>query len=117
MASPSPAATLDANQAELLRRYDTNHDGKLDETELAAAHENMLKEGDKGGRRGKVRAELLKRFDKNGDGQLDETERAEMRKYFLGRFDKNGDGRLDEEERAAMREEFKAQAKALKLKN
>ena len=117
MAPAAPPAALDANQAELLRRYDTNHDGKLDEAELASAHEKMLKEGaGGGGRRGRVRAELLKRFDKNGDGELDQAERADMRKYFLTRFDKNGDGRLDEEERAAMREEFKAQAKALKLK-
>jgi hypothetical protein len=101
-ASPVPPSSLDANQAE-----------------LAAAHENMLKENanPQGGRRARLRAAVLKRFDKNGDGQLDEAERAEVRKYFLGRFDTNGDGRLDEDERAAMREEFKAEAKAQKLKN
>jgi len=115
-AAPPPA--LDAGQAELLRRYDTNHDGKLDEAELAAAHEHMLKDGAAGkGQGGRFRAEMIKRFDTNGDGQLDETERAAMRKYLLARFDKNGDGRIDEDERAAAREEFKARAKELKLKN
>lgn len=115
---PTPSAAITANEAELLQRYDTNHDGKLDEAELAAAHEAMLKEGATAkGQGGRFRPAMLKRFDKNGDGQLEESERAEMRKYFLTRFDKNGDGRLDDDERAAMREEFKAEAKALKLKN
>lgn len=112
---------MDRAQAELLQRYDANHDGKLDENELAAAHEGMLKEGFNGkggGERGnKFRAAMLKRFDRNGDGKLDETERAEMRKALLARFDKNGDGQIDEEERAAARAEFKAEAKANKLKN
>jgi len=116
--APIAAPAMDTNQAELLRRYDLNHDGKLDEAELATAHETMLKEGAGAkGAGGKFRAAMIRRFDRNGDGQLDETERAEMRKYFLARFDKNGDGRIDEDERAAMREELKADAKASKLKN
>jgi|ERR1019366_4458431 Ca2+-binding EF-hand superfamily protein len=111
------APVMDANQAELLQRYDTNHDGKLDEAELAAAHEAMLKSGGGAGERaGKLRALLLKRFDQNGDGRLDETERATMRSYFLARFDKDGDGRLDDTERAAMRAELKAEYQAGKLK-
>ena len=114
-----PVPVMDARQTGLLQRYDTNHDGKLDEDELAAAHESMLKSGLSGGtgeRAGKVRALLLKRFDQNGDGRLDETERATMRSYFLARFDKDGDGRLDDAERAAMREELKAEYQAGKLK-
>ena len=108
---------MDSNQAELLQRYDTNGDGKLDEDELAAAHETMLKSGGGAGERaGKVRALLLKRFDQNGDGRLDETERATMRSYFLARFDKDGDGRLDDTERAAMRAELKGEYQAGKLK-
>ena len=110
---------MDANQAALLQRYDTNRDGKLDEDELAAAHEAMLKSGVggvAGERAGRVRALLLKRFDQNGDGRLDETERATMRSYFLARFDKDGDGRLDDEERAAMRQELKAEYQAGKLR-
>ena len=113
-----PAMVMDSNQAELLRRYDTNHDGKLDEDELAVAHEAMLKQdfnGPASARGGKFRAAMVKRFDRNGDGQLDENERAEMRKALLARFDKNGDGRLDDTERAAMREEFKAEHQATKL--
>jgi hypothetical protein len=120
-APKSAAPALDATQAELLKRYDLNHDGKLDDNELAAAHESMLKSklsGDAGGERGrKIRAALLEKFDKNGDGQLDESERAEVKKFFLARYDKNGDGRLDDDERAAMRADFKARAKAKKQEN
>ena len=112
---------MDAAAAELRRRYDTNHDGKLDENELAAAHEGRLKQnfnGGASGERGKrFRAAMIKRFDRNGDGQLDENEKAAMKKYFLDRFDTNHDGRLDEDERAAMREQLKAGAKAGKFKN
>ncbi len=120
-AAPAPAPVLTADQAALLKRYDLNHDGKLDENELALAHEAMLKNNQAGtgnGERGrKIRAALLKKFDTNGDGQLDENERAEMRKFFLARYDKNGDGRLDDEERAAMRADFKARAQANKPAN
>jgi hypothetical protein len=119
---PPPPPAMDSAQADLLRRYDTNHDGKLSEDELAAAHEGMLKDGFNGGganteRGKKFRAAMVKRFDRNGDGQLDDSEKAAMRKYFLDRFDTNHDGRLDDDERAAMREQLKADAKAGKFKN
>ena len=117
----TPSAARDAGQAELLQRYDKNHDGKLDEAELAAAHESMLQagfgNGADGERRSRREAWLIKHFDKNGDGKLDDTERAEAKRVMLARFDTNHDGRLDEDERAAMREQLKGDAKALKLKN
>jgi Ca2+-binding EF-hand superfamily protein len=120
-AKAPPPAARDAGQAGLLQRFDTNHDGKLDEAELAAAHESMLQAGFGNGaggeRRSKREAWLLKHFDKNGDGKLDESERAEAKRVMLARFDTNHDGRLDEDERAAMREQLKGDAKALKLKN
>ena len=117
----APPAALDPAEAGLLRRYDLNHDGKLDEDELEAAHESMLKAG-RGGRAegkpgSKIRAMIVRRFDRNGDGRLDETERAEAQAYFLQRFDQNHDGRLDEDERAAMRQELKAEYQAGKLNN
>ncbi len=46
----------------VLKKYDKNGDGKLDESERAAMH-----------------ADQLKKYDKNGDGKLDESERAAMR--------------------------------------
>jgi len=122
---PPPAPAMKTSRAdELLRRFDLNHDGKLDEDELAAAHEVMLKE--QMDRQAAIaaapgaaefRARMLELFDKNHDGRLDDDERAEMRKYaearglgengevreeLMKRFDKNADGKLDDAERAEM---------------
>jgi len=119
-AAPAAPPVMNSGETGWLKRYDTNHDGKLDEDELAVAHESMPKDSFTGpttGRGKKFRAALIRRFDRNGDGQLDEAEKAAMRKYFLDRFDQNGDGRLDEDERAAMREQLKADAKAGKFKS
>ena len=119
--APPAIPALTTDEQALLKRYDRNGDGKLDEDELAAAHEALLKEsfssraaGVKGGRQ---RAALIRRFDKNGDGKLDATDWAEAKRVILARYDTNHDGRLDEDERAAMRADFKARAQALKLKN
>ena len=129
--APAPADAPAADHAtemarrreELIRRFDKNGDGKLDEEEKAAAKEALRMEGGGRGPGGpdgeKRRTELLKRFDKNGDGKLDDEERAEMekarqliqrnggmdrfRQEILKRFDKNGDGVLDESERAEAR--------------
>lgn len=49
----------------ILKKYDKNGNGKLDEDERAAMK--------------KDREEELKKYDKNGDGKLDETEKAAMR--------------------------------------
>ena len=120
-AVPAAPRAMEAASAELLQRYDTNHDGKLDENELAAAHEDLRKRnfnGGAGGERGqRFRAVMIQRFDRNGDGRLDENEKAAMKKYFLDRYDTNHDGRLDEDERATMREQLKADAKAGKFKH
>ena len=129
-ATPPPVATMRANRAaDLLQRFDQNHDGKLDEDETAAAHEEMLKEqmnrqaavaaapgGDL------LRQRMLEMFDKNHDGRLDDDERAEMQKYnraqgagpggaplaarerFVRQFDNNGDGKIDDAEWIAARE-------------
>jgi hypothetical protein len=104
---------------ELLQRYDTNHDGKLDDDELAAAHEDMARERLENGQGvgKKVRQQLLEKFDKNHDGRLEPDEREAARQYLqqhvelrqqflLERYDKNGDGKLDDTERAAMKADF-----------
>ena len=73
-----PASKLTPRQQELLQQYDRNHDGKLDEDEMAAARSGMRKAGDAPA--GERRKKMLKLFDKNGDGKLDETERAAAEK-------------------------------------
>lgn len=74
----------------MVKEFDKNGDGQLDETESAALREAMSQRfgqagrGGPGGQRGQMpnREEMLKRFDKNGDGEIDEQEREAMRAEF-----------------------------------
>lgn len=100
---------------ELLKKYDKNGDGRIDDNELADARAEMRKSGsDESTTRMERQKKLLKEFDKNGDGKLDEAERAQAdkaiqnfreksekrRAEIVKRFDKDGDGELNEAERA-----------------
>jgi len=114
----APAGDLQpggATYQQLLQRYDTNHDGKLDQNELAAAHEDMAQQRLESGKGvgKKVRQQLLDMFDKEHKGYLNPEERAQARAYLqqhvelrrqliLERYDTNHDGKLDDNERAAM---------------
>jgi hypothetical protein len=65
----------------ILKRFDKNGDGKLDEQERAAAMKARGEKGDgPGPGAGPGREEVLKRFDKDGDGKLNDEERAAARK-------------------------------------
>lgn len=57
----------------MLKKYDKNGDGKLDDEEKAAMK--------------KDREEQVKKYDKNGDGKLDEEERAAMRADLKKKFE------------------------------
>jgi Ca2+-binding EF-hand superfamily protein len=107
---------------ELLKLFDKNGDGKLDDDERAEAKEQMMKEQvDRQMARAaalpggleQFRVEALQLFDLNRDGRLDDEERSTAKKFAAAReagnggadelnkrFDKNGDGSLDAEERA-----------------
>lgn len=108
----SGSKEMSQRQAELLKRFDKNGDGKLDEDEKAAAKEYNREEMT--GRQGKARDNLGKKamakFDKNGDGKLDDAEKAEAVKAIrsdpriVRRFDKDGDGKLNDVEAAAARD-------------
>lgn len=79
-ATPAPAASTETAKhpkarEEMLKRFDANGDGKLDETERAAARAAHPKAGKKAEQR------LLERFDANKDGKLDETEMAAAKKW------------------------------------
>lgn len=103
---------------EMRKKFDTNGDGKLDDTEKAAMREAMKNDP----QFQKRREEMIKKFDTNGDGQLDDTEKAameaamkaragggkggDMKDKMLARFDKNGDGQLDEAEKAEAKKEM-----------
>ena len=109
------AAMSSQREAEVMKRFDKNGDGKLDEEEKTAAKESYRSETT--GRQAKMRERLgkraLEKFDKNNDGKLDETERAEAAKALetdprlVRRFDKDGDGKLNDTEKAAARDAFK----------
>jgi Ca2+-binding EF-hand superfamily protein len=77
---------------QIIERYDANHDGQLDATELAALRKDiedgkigpppgapgMPRPGARGP--GLLPKEILDKYDLNKDGKLDENERAALRK-------------------------------------
>ncbi|MEE8154648.1 MAG: redoxin domain-containing protein [Phycisphaerales bacterium] len=80
---------------QMLERFDTNSNGKLDADELSELPQRM-------------RDRILE-ADSNDDGAIDESEIKAMqdaqRKRTLERYDKDGDGKLSDEEREAMRQD------------
>lgn len=65
---------------QLLKKYDTNKDGKLDAEERKAAGEAR-------------KAEFLKKFDKDGDGKLSAEERKAAYEAMKGRRGHRPEGR------------------------
>lgn len=115
----TPASAKPVSRAaEILKRFDKNNDGRLDDDEKTDAHEVMLleqmaKEAPPASAQGLgYFPELaLELFDRNHDGQIDDGERADataflekedpaaVRETLLRRFDQNRDGKLDDPER------------------
>jgi Ca2+-binding EF-hand superfamily protein len=90
------------SREDIIKKFDKDGDGKLNEEEKAELKKKMSEKGRK------LPPFLVKKFDKDGDGELSEKERAEARKSMEGRrkemiakFDKDGDGKLNDEERKA----------------
>jgi Ca2+-binding EF-hand superfamily protein len=103
---PSGRRTM-PSEAELVREFDKDGDGKLSDAERAEAMKAL-------GQR--WRDEETARWDSSGTGQLNEQDRAAMAEhrralreaqkakveaFFLRQFDADGDGQLDEKETAA----------------
>ena len=132
--APAQAARAAKRADELLKRFDKNRDGKLDDDERADAKEIMLKDQvDQQMSRTPAlppglepfRAQALEMFDRNRDGRLDEEERNAAHKYAVARqdgandtddlkkrFDRNSDGNLDADERTTI-ERFLTELRAL----
>ena len=102
-----------AMRPDLLKEFDKDGDGKLNDEErkamMAARHAQMEK----------FMKAREKEFDKDGDGKLNDEERKAMMvelqkrrangpqyQEMIKRFDKDGDGKLNDEERAAMMAEL-----------
>jgi Ca2+-binding EF-hand superfamily protein len=142
--APAPAPTAATARAihppnlpDLIRQYDKNGDGILDDAERQAAREGLQKQF-----RQRLAArtnttptrlpEGLRRWDKNGDGKIDDQERAAARDELLKEhvaastnhpagiqrpvldraallkeFDKDGDGKLSDAEREAAVKAFR----------
>ena len=94
------------NPADMLKQFDKDGDGQLDDTEREAMRAAMTARFGAGGPGGArlSREEALKRFDKNGDGELDETERAAMRAAMGGSRTNRTDRRRDGEAGVPRRE-------------
>ncbi len=109
--------------AQLLRRFDKNDDGKLDEEERTTARQAILaintpaKAMQMRSAAVSNREDFLKKYDVNGDGKLDAQERAaakqalavnidgaqDDRDRLLNQFDKNANGKLEANERSALK--------------
>ena len=73
----------------MIKKFDKNGDGKLDQDEMKAARESMGDRKPGGGQPGEggrpspeQMKEIMKKFDKNGDGKLDDAEKAAARESF-----------------------------------
>jgi hypothetical protein len=100
-ATPAPEPARGPHHAEMLKRFDKNNDGKIDETERAAireARQEMRREGDRAWRGPEGRQKGPK------PGPWGMQDPAFRRGYLLGKFDVNNDGKLDDTEKAAIRE-------------
>ena len=122
---------------QLMKQFDKNGDGRLDEQERAEAKKAINeKRADLQQMRKKFAKDIIAKFDKDGDGKLDETElmafMEEQRKAFesdrqnrrprkefapskemLAKFDKDGDGKISRQERRAMFEQAHKKREAL----
>ena len=110
----------EARRAEFTKKFDTDGDGKLSDTERQAMREQMGAMGMGRGRRGhrggpEMRQRMLEKYDANKNGQLDADEREvakrdheAKRAEMIKRFDTDGDGKLSDSEREALRDEMRA---------
>lgn len=97
-----------AIKEKILAKFDIDKDGKLSDTEKAAAKEAGKK------LREKCRAKIMEKFDTDKDGKLSDSEKAAMKEArkarhaeILKKFDTDGDGKLSDTEKAAAREAHK----------
>jgi len=84
--TPSPAVPAPGqrpSREEMIKRFDQDGDGQLNEAERQTVRETMRQKwAERGGMRGPdgaLREKMRQRFDRDGDGQLSEAERQEAR--------------------------------------
>ena len=109
-----PAAGLAAEKDpydEIVKTYDRNGDGKLDEDEKVAAKEAVAMQGQKGPAR-KALEERVAKANPEQRAKMLENLRARIEESpgQLRRFDKNSNGKLDDDEWATARAQFEKNA-------
>jgi Ca2+-binding EF-hand superfamily protein len=89
---PNPPPPFGQALMDVLQKYDTNHDGQLDQNEMAALQQDIAdgkvrppglrRRGGPGGAGGPpwLPKDILEKYDTNHVGYLDENERAALRK-------------------------------------
>ena len=123
-----------AMRIQLMREYDKDGDGRLNEEERAEAVKSIKgKMADLQQMRLKHAEGVIKKYDKDGDGKLDAGELSEFleeqRQMFarsrgqrqarqvpadiLAKYDKDGDGKLSRQERQQMHNDMVAKRQAL----
>jgi hypothetical protein len=110
-------ADFQAAARQRLMQADTDHDGKLSQSEFAAgmaalrAGEGRSDRPDgarsPGGGGGRDPSRMFKMLDSNGDGFLDAAEIDAMSARRFARMDANGDGKVTAEEREAGRVQWR----------
>ena len=104
---------------EVVKEFDADGDGKLNEAERATAREAFKAKMEE------RKATFIKEHDTDGDGELSDAEREtarekmkakfeEKRQELLGKYDANNKGQLDPEERKALVESTKITGVSLK---
>lgn len=107
------------NKDEIVKKFDANGDGTLDEAERATARTAMeakvaakvaanveAKKGEHMAQMKEKHPELFAKIDTNGDGTIDQNEREAAKAHFLEQHpnaDGNGDGNIDHCEREAIK--------------
>jgi Ca2+-binding EF-hand superfamily protein len=80
----------------MMQKYDTNGDGKLDDSERAAMRADFA------AKRAERKQKMLEKYDVNGNGKLDPSERAAMKHdrkvAMFKKLDTNGDGQISFQE-------------------
>ena len=76
LAPPQPDTTHTPQEAEVLKRFDKNGDGRLDDDEVAAAHMGMARTELRGRVGQMIYSRLLLAFDQEHHGSLSPEEQA-----------------------------------------